>query len=110
MLAELVPQASCIHDHLFSLEERLVNVGWAGASHAILTEGEPSALRRARRSAALHLAPLRGWCRSILREGPRISRWRWKLASAYLSGYRCQMRETRAKRSLASLRSAAGPS
>jgi len=109
MVAELVPRASCIHDHRFTLEDRLISTGWAGASHAILTTGEPNALRRARQGAALHLAPLREWCHSIPREGPRVARWRWKLASAYLSGYRRQIRKARANRSVTELGSGAGP-
>jgi GT2 family glycosyltransferase len=109
MLAELVPEASCNHDHLFTLEGRLVNVRWAGASHAILTAAEPSALRRARRSVALDLAPLAAWCRSILCEGPRIARWRWKLAAAYRFGYRRQVRRARESQPLSALESVTRP-
>jgi len=92
MTSELVPGASCIHDHPLTLRSRCTQLRWAGASAAILSPPSVSAGERRRHLARVHLTALRDWLRLSRHGGLRAAWWRLSLTVAFLAGYRRQMR------------------
>jgi hypothetical protein len=89
MVAELIGDAACVHEHLITLSDRRIQLGWAGASAAILGSGEVGGTERRQRPAWLDAA-LRQWSRA-LGDGPRSVGWRLSLGFAFLTGYGRQM-------------------